>query len=132
MFCSLRQDFVTSWHKKENGEVTLFLLYIFIRAELGIGLAKKKWTKKKGSTTTTTSTTNFVVCTWSNYSLSCRSFCLYLPLSTPQNFFLWSKKIIHFFFFDFFFFRFFFFRIFFFSEFFFDFFRFFFLCPKPT
>ena len=79
---------------------------------------KKKWTKKKG-------------CTWSNYSLSCRSFCLSLPLLTSKNFFscfhfhnlskrhskkailakkfFWrkkkkSKKISHFFFFDFFFF----------------------------
>ena len=27
-------------------------------------------------------------CTWTNYSLSCRSFCLSLPLSTSKNFFL--------------------------------------------
>ena len=27
-------------------------------------------------------------CTWSNYSLSCRSFCLSLPLSTSKKFFL--------------------------------------------
>ena len=78
-------------------------------------------------------------CTWSNYSLSCQSFCLSLPFSTSKNFFLcfpppksiqktfweiifakkffWKKKskqIIHFFF-SIFFFRFFFFRFFFFE-----------------
>ena len=90
-------------------------------------------------------------CTWSNYTLSCRSFCLSLPLSTSKNVFLcfprlqsiqntfwennfrkkvfWkkkkSKKLFIFFFFDFFFFELFFFRIIFFSNlFFFDFFFF--------
>ena len=77
-------------------------------------------------------------CTWSNFSLSCRSFCLSLPLSTPPKLFLmfstftiYSKDILRkqfsqksfsekkkkikknysfFVFFEFFFFRFFFFK----------------------
>ena len=52
------------------------------RAELAIGLAKKKVNKKKRYDD------DHQFCTWSNYSLSCRSFYPSLPLSTFKNFFL--------------------------------------------
>ena len=63
-----------------------------------LGWQEKKWTKKKGTTTTTTTRRRFdhQFCTWSNYSLSCRSFCLSLPLSTFQKlFFMFSTSIIY-------------------------------------
>ena len=64
------------------------MLNKFIRAELRIRLAKKKSEQKKKYHDDSTQRLDHQFCTWSNYSLSCRSFCLSLPLSTFKNFFL--------------------------------------------
>ena len=111
-----------------------------------LGWQKKKWTKKRYQRRRTTRRQlDHRFCTCSNYSLSCRSFCLSLPLPTSKNFFwcfplpqsiektfsennfcknlFWkkkkTKKMIHFFFRFVFFSNFFFFRFYFFFRFFF-------------
>ena len=52
-----------------------------------LGWQKKKWTKEKAPRLDDDDEYH-QFCTWSNYSPSCRSFCLSLPLSTSKNFFL--------------------------------------------
>ena len=77
-------DFDKNW-KIEIAFVTSLLNYLKHDYSNGARnwVGKKKVNKKKGTTTRL----DPQFCTWSNYSLSCRSFCLSLPLST-KNFFL--------------------------------------------
>ena len=80
--------------KKQNQQIVRLNINFFfkftcnhqmiIRAELKIGLAKQKIEQKKK----VRRRLDHQFCTWSKYSLSCRSFCFSLPLSTSKNFFL--------------------------------------------